>query len=325
MLALGGVLLTLVFYDAVVTTLATSNAAGPLTARLGRDYWRLSRRLASGPRSVVAISAGPVVLLLTVGAWLLLLWAGWGLVFAAEPSAVVSRPGGEPADAWSRVYFAGFVTFTLGVGDYAPAGGAWQVLTVVATMSGLGLTTAAISYFVPVVSAVTERRKQASHIAAHGQDAAELVLTGWHDHSLSHLEQLLPQIADGLLLTAERHVSYPILHYFQPSSLDQDLRVQMMTLDDAVSLLALGIEPAGRPHPATLRITRAAIEQLVERAAHTRGTGPTPPAPDLGRLREAGLPTVDDDTFARRLEGLAEHRRSVATHAAESLRGPLAG
>ena len=52
---------------------------------------------------------------------------------------------------------AGFTAFTLGVGDYIPNGQPWEVLTAIAVVSGLGLTTLAIIYLVPVVSAVTAR------------------------------------------------------------------------------------------------------------------------------------------------------------------------
>lgn len=86
--------------------------------------------------------------MLTLGTWLLLLWAGWTLVFSASPEAVLQDPEGVPADGWARAYFAGFSVFTLGVGDYVPNGPVWQLLTVVAVVSGLALTTMAITYLV---------------------------------------------------------------------------------------------------------------------------------------------------------------------------------
>ncbi|MEX2549157.1 MAG: ion channel [Nitriliruptoraceae bacterium] len=168
LLLAGLVLLAMVAYDALATTLSVGAAAGPLTSRLARGWWRFARRLAGRPDSPVIVSAGPVVLLLTIGVWLGLLWAGWTLVFAADPEAVISTATRAPASGWSRVYFTGFTVFTLGVGDYIPQGQPWEILTAIASVSGLGLVTLAITYLMPVVSSVTARRAQANTIAGMG-------------------------------------------------------------------------------------------------------------------------------------------------------------
>ncbi|MEX0650456.1 MAG: ion channel [Actinomycetota bacterium] len=145
----GAVLLLVVAYDALSTTLSFGAAAGPLTSRLAAGWWHLARRIADRADSPVIVSAGPVVVLLTIGLWLALLWGGWTLVFAADPDAIISSTTRQPAGGWSRVYFAGFTVFTLGVGDYIPNGQPWEVLTSLAVVSGLGLTTLAITYLVP--------------------------------------------------------------------------------------------------------------------------------------------------------------------------------
>ncbi|MEX0650455.1 MAG: two pore domain potassium channel family protein, partial [Actinomycetota bacterium] len=64
-----------------------------------------------------------------------------------------------------------------------------------------------------------------------------------------------------------------------------------------------------RPHPAVLDDVRHAIGQLVERATGEAPNTDPRPAPTLGALRDAGIPTVDDDTFQQRVDDLIEHRR----------------
>jgi hypothetical protein len=319
MLVLGLTVLAVTAYDALATVVAPWAGGGPITSRLTRMWWRSAHRLARSARSVVLVTAGPAVLTATIVIWLLLVWVGWTLVFASDPSAVVRDADGNPADLAGRAYFAGFTTFTLGVGDLTPAGAPWQLLTVVASASGLALTTAAITYLTPVLSAVVERRKQAATIAGFGGTPQDLVRRMHHDGSLRLLEPVLVQLADDLGLTAERHLAYPVLHAFHPRHPRQDLRVQLATLDDALTLVVHGLD-AGRvemPHPAVIASARSAIDQVVDRGA-LLGRAAAPRALGLADLGEADIPTVDPVVFERRVTTDAERRRLVAAYAAES-------
>lgn len=319
MILAGVALLATVAYDAISTTLSVGAAAGPLTSRLGAGWWHTARRLAARPDSPIIVSAGPVVVLLTIGVWLGLLWGGWTLVFSADPDAVMSATTREAASGWSRVYFAGFTAFTLGVGDYVPNGQPWEVLTAVAVVSGLGLTTLAITYLVPVVSAVTARRVQANTIAGLGATPQDIVINGLRDDRFPFFEHRLQALSDSILETAERHLSYPVLHYFHSAERQVDLRTQAFLLDEAVTLLEHGLRDDVRPHPAVLDGTRHAIVQLVERATGEPPDLAPPATPALEALRHAGVPTVDDDTFERSIADLSDHRRRVAHFANESL------
>lgn len=319
MLVVGGLVIIGVGYDAISTTLSIGAAAGPITSRIGAGWWSLARRLASGPTSPIIVSTGPVVVLVTIATWLALLWGGWTLVFSADPDAVISSLSREAAGGWSRVYYAAFTTFTLGVGDYVPNGQVWEILTGVAVLTGLGLTTLAITYLVPVVNAVTARRVQANTIAGLGPTPQGIVVGAYRDERFPFLDHRLPQLADSILETAERHLAYPVLHYFHSSERHVDLRVQLLALDEAVSILQHGVDHQVAPHPASLDSVRHAVQQLIRRAT-SEPTDHAPPAPpDLTPVRDAGIPTVDDDTFAQRLDEVAEHRRRLANFSRESL------
>lgn len=318
MLVVGGLMLLVVSYDVLSTTLVTTSAAGPLTGGIGHGVWAMSRRVARRPGSVIMQMTGPIVLVLTIVVWLTLLWGGWTLIFSAAPDAVISSADRQPADGWERLYFAGFTTFTLGVGDYIPNGPVWQVLTSVGVVSGLALTTMAITYLLPVVTAVTGRRTQANTIAGLGATPQDIAVAGWHRGSFEHLDLQLALLAPQILLTAERHLSYPILHFFHSAERNEDFRVQLFALDEAVTLLEAAVpEPAG-PHPAALASVHHASSQLLQYVPlHTSGEVPAPL--DLEPLRRAGIPTVDDATFAGRLDAARDHRRRLAAFAEESL------
>jgi hypothetical protein len=317
MLVLGVLLLAVVLYDALCTTLATTAAGGPLTARIAAGGWWLARRLARGPRSPLLEFIGPLILVATISLWLVLMWGGWTLIFG-HPDAVVSSSTGAPADGWSRLYFAAFTTFTLGIGDFVPNGAPWQVLTSIAVISGLALTTTAITYLVPVVTAVTERRTQASLIASLGGSPQDIVIAGWREGSLAYFQEQLPELAASIMLTAERHLTYPVLHYFHSPQRHKDFRLQLCNLDEAVTLLQHGIPDRLRPHPAALRSIRHASDLVIEVVRTNPSRPDEPPVLDLVPLAEAGIPTVDAATFARRLDDLADHRRDLAAFAQHS-------
>ena len=319
MLLAGAALILLVAYDAIATTLSIGAGAGPITSRITAGWWRLARRLAGRADSPIIVSAGPVVVLLTIGVWLAMLWAGWTLVFAADADAVITSSSRDAASGWSRVYFTGFTVFTLGVGDYIPNGRVWEVLTAVAVVSGLGLTTLAITYLVPIVNAVTSRRVQANTIAGLGDTPQDIVISGLGDHPFAYLEHRLRALSDSLMQTAEQHLSYPVLHYFHSGEHHVDLRTQAYRLDEAITLLQHGVSQQVRPHPAALDAVRHAITQLVHRATTAASEGDLPPPPDLEPLRRAGVPTVDDQAFHQAVAQLADHRRRLAQFANESL------
>lgn len=319
MAVLGAGVLAFAVYDALATTVATDRGGGPLTARLGDGWARLVRGAVAQPRSRLLASLGSTVVLLTLGTWLALLWLGWTLVFSADTAAVVSSAGSDPADWWARVYFAGFTVFTLGVGDYVPGGAGWQLLTVVATVSGLGLTTLAITYLVPVVSAVNQRRAYADLIAGLGAGPGQIVVAAWDHGAFGYFEQLLAQLTPGLLLTSKRHLTYPVLDYFHPSAPQHDLRVQVPLLDDALHIIELGVDaPEAHPSMAAVHTARWAIRQLIERGSEGHAEGSSPPSPSLEPLRRAGISVVDDATFDTRLAAFGQHRRAVAAFSAES-------
>ncbi len=67
------------------------------------------------------------------------------------------------------------------------------------------------------------------------------------------------------------------------------------------------------PDPALVKGTRSSVESYLETLNSAFiDPAPRPPLPpDLGRLRAAGLPTVDDHAFADALARLDERRRAL--------------
>jgi hypothetical protein len=312
LLLLGGAaVVLLVFHDAWVTTVSGSTAAGPITQRLGTAIWWALRRFVSSPRSSVLAAAGPVIVFCMLLVWLLGLWSGWSLVFAADPGAVTHEATGQPADWWSRVYFAGYAVYTLGMGDLTPDGAPWQVLTALATINGFVLLTMSVSYLIPVVMAVSERNQHG--IVLHGlvPTAQELLLRAWDGRSLETLHPNLRELAPMVARAAQKYLSYPVLHFFHSPERTSAFEPGLAALDEALLLLEHGVEESLRPPPLVLTPLRASLDRFAEVVAgeFVSVTGHEPPAPSLEPLRRAGIPTVDDATFGARVTVRREHRR----------------
>lgn len=317
---LGAVLVTLALLDMLWTTVAVSAGAGPLTSRLSHLLWRLLCRLSRRsrePHRVLRVT-GVLVVVSMFTLWLTVLTVGWGLVFSASETAVVTTASGEPASFSERLYFAGYSTATLGNGEYRPGGGVWQLLTVMATFSGLGMATMGITYLVPVTQAVVDRRTLALEIDSLGRSPTDIVVNAWEDGAFPRLGRRVTSISSSLSRLGQRHLAYPILHYFHDVSQQAAGTVKLAVLDEALTLLRFGVRADQRPDGLDLASARESVGSFLSAlsAGHIGPADAPPPLPDLAPLRTAGLPTVSDETFAAAC-GELEHRRRLLRAAVE--------
>ena len=321
LLVAGVALLVLVAVDVLATTLTIGTTAGPFTRRVLGLAWRAVLHLhrPGGSRRVLS-TAGVVLLVFTVAVWVVLVWAGWSLVFLGGGHTVRASDTGRPAGVLDTVYFVGFTISTLGVGDFVAAGPGWRLLTAVASFTGLVLVTLAITYLLAVVSAVVSRRSLAVHIGALGDTAPAVVAGGWSDGRfspsfLSHLVDLTGQVT----ATAEQHLAYPVLHYFSSRQPESAAPLALARLDDALLLLRDGVAARARPEHSAIEPLRRALDRYLAAvdvtSAARRETEP-PPAPDLGALGKAGVPVVSDEEFAARVADEADRRRRLRSFVA---------
>src|SRR5690606_20343518 len=103
-LVAGGLLIVVATVDALWTTLWVDGHAGPLTTRYASGvrwlYWRL---VPAGRHRLLSLT-GPLVLTASVLTWTLLMWAGWWLLFGADPRSLADARTGEPAGPVGRLY-----------------------------------------------------------------------------------------------------------------------------------------------------------------------------------------------------------------------------
>ena len=307
---LGALLLLLVLADLLWTTMGAGG--GPVTKRVTSLLWGIALRIHhQWPSHRFLSVAGVGVFLFAVMLWIMLLWVGWLLVFTSSTEAVVSAQTKVPADVWERVYFTGFTIFTLGTGDYQPVGRFWQVFTALASFSGLFLVTFSITYVLPVVQAATHKRHLAVYISSLGQSAQAILIHCWNGQNFNSLAQHLTSITSDIAQLEQRHLTYPVLHYFHAKQRPEGIAISLSALDEALTILEYGIEPSARLEEGTFRPVRQVITEFLETLSsiYIDSEDETPPPPALAPLRERGLPVVSDSAFEACVARLEKRRR----------------
>jgi hypothetical protein len=312
LLVLGISLLTLAIIDALWTTLWVNGGGGPLSSRLAGGLWWMLRRATPSGRYWPLTIAGPVVMVAVFLGWVIMLWIGWTFVFSADASGLAYQSGESP-DFVGRLYFTGYTLFTLGIGDIAPERGAWQVLTVVASGSGMLLITLGISYLISVLSAVVNARAFAASVGGLGDSAEEIVCRAWDGNQYSGLVLPLAGLSAQLDAMTQQHLAYPVLHYYHSSERRAVPALAVAVLDEALTILRFGVPRESRPTESVLEGARSSIENYLRtlKGAYVHPSDHAPRPPDLSQLRSRGMPAVSDEAFRASLSEIEERRKNL--------------
>src|SRR5436305_5485445 len=303
----GIALILFVVYDVLWTTLRLAGA-GPLTSWVTDAFWRLALRLVPTHRMLAV--AGFAIVLFTVTLWIGLDWLGWTLVMSLDPRAVVASQGGQPASLGARAYFAGSLLITVGNSEYRPGGRVWQLVSDLAAANGFTLVSLIITYLLPLVSAVRQRREMSVYVTTLGQNPHDVLLRAWNGSGFGRLGDHLLGLTAPMVSLGQGHLAYPVLHCFHSSDWEAALAPSLAILDEALTLLE-GVAPELRPDPVVLYPLRGAIAQLLSTLAeaHVEPEQVPPRPPSLQALREAGIRTVSDGEMERQVAALSKHRR----------------
>ncbi len=262
LLGLAGIVLVAIAMLDVLWTTLSMTGGGPLSTGLAREIWRSVHGLRhwTGASSTRLLQlAGPGILLSSLLLWIVLLWVGWTLLFSAAPDAVRALQTGSPASLAGRVYFTGYTLFTLGIGNYVPAPGVWEIATAIASLNGLFLITLSITYLVAVLSAATRKHQLATVIATLGRTPHDIVRRAWTEESSTSFSTHLAQVVPMIEMHARSHLAYPVLHYFHSPDRRAAVSLRLAALDDALLLMKHGLAPGEPPDEETLAPAREAI------------------------------------------------------------------
>ncbi|MGB6220054.1 potassium channel family protein [Haloferula sp.] len=313
LLACGIALLAVTLIDALWTTVMP-HGAGPLSGRVCRVMWALVKRCPSPLRRRLLPVVGSLSMLVVIFGGVLMLWLGWMVLFCADPSSIVNTKTGMDAGHIDRAYFTGFTLFTLGNGDFVPNGPFWQLVTVVSSFSGLFLVTLSITYLLPVLSAATQKRQLAAMIRDLGADPQSVVIEAWDGKGFDMLMRKTSSTLSPMIhLHAQRHLEYPVLHYFQSIKVEASLAIGIAVLDEALALIAHAAAPNTRPHPSEILHARRSINGLLDMLGTTyvQRAGENPSPPEVARLANAGIPMADAKELEEAVSDSSQRRRHL--------------
>ena len=286
---LGWLLLLVTLGDVVTTTLIFNSRGGLLTRYVAKALWRTAGHALRGGSAAKYV--GPLILGLTVAVWLLLTWVAWLLIFYGAQDAVLSAESGQPAGLVARLYFAGFSLFTLGVGDYVPKEGVWQVLTAVSSAIGFAIITLSITFVLPVVQSVTERRALANQVNGWGDTPEQVLVRHWNGSDFGPLETRLLNLSSTLTLLEQRHYTYPVLHHYVESERTVSAVVAVAKLSETLLLLRR-VEATARPSEVVMEDLQKVIDRYLAavRRVHSLPKVSEPPRPDISSVGACGIP-----------------------------------
>ena len=233
-----GILLFLITATDITKTTLSTRGGGTITNTVSRSVWLFFFALAGRRGEAKLLEyAGQCVLLLVLLTWIACLWLSLFLMLASDPASVINGTTKTAADLWETFYYAGFTLSTLGVGDFAASNDAWRVLTSAAAFCGLTLITAAITYIVPVLSAVSLQNQLGLLISSMGRTPQEILVNSWNGSDFSRFYDNASDIRQMLVEHTLNHHAYPVIRCFHKSDACKNVIPAIATLEAVLRLL----------------------------------------------------------------------------------------
>ncbi|SFU28152.1 potassium channel family protein [Halomonas korlensis] len=302
----GALLVLLVSYDAIRTTLSATDS-GPLTNKILSMLWAVLVRIPNKRRRHAVLSAtGPWFSLGLIIFWLIITWAGWFLLFCSSHDAVVNATTSAPASLIERAYFTGYTITTLGYGDFVPDDNDWKMPATVAAANGFFLFTLAVTFMLNVVSSITQKRQLALNISALGKTPAQILQSSADEGSFVSLSIQVQQLQQSINTVGQQHLAFPILHYYHAEHSDKSLPLALTRLYQTLALVCYGNNCLSPTTRSQLVSAKNVVEQFLDTlgSAFIKPKAESPDIPDLASV--AGLPG-----FNRPASELQSHLKSL--------------
>ena len=264
LLITGILLVGMAYLDQLQTTIEHTGA-GYLSSRLGAFLWRVFLFISGrdGKKSFLD-AAGLIIVSSLILTWIIMIWVGFTLIFNFQADSITQTTTEIPATPLEKFYYTGYTLSTLGNGDFKAGNNVWRILTVIISISGLLIITLSITYLLPLLSAVTNKRKICAYISFLGRNPEELIINGWNGKDLSNLNQHFNRLAWEILDLKEKHLLYPVLHYFHSTESRFATPITLTILDEAISIIKGSTFLQQRVDPVVLKILRNSINEYLD-------------------------------------------------------------
>ncbi len=322
----GCLCLGLVLWDVFQTIVVPRPTPGRfrITRYLIAPTWSAWRALGVRSRSDLARDQfyglyAPAAVIMLLGAWLLLLTVGYGLVLFAVRADLEPAP----ADLLSAIYLGGNSILTLGSAGAVAVGPLGRLFTLLAAATGLGVVALAVTFLFSLYGSFQRREALVVMLLARATappSAVTLLETYGRLGMAGELPTLFSEWERWSAEVLDSHVAYPILCYFRSSHDNASWISALGAVLDAAALVLTTIR--GVPHGSAKLMTRVGSHLVEDVSNYFRlpGDGATVDRMAFdhahGRLAAAGYDVEDAErawhafvrvrgTYAGRLEALA--------------------
>ena len=227
----------------MIYTILAPRGAGFIADRISRKVWRFALTLASHDgRSKMLRFIGPLNLLFILLTWIILLWLSNTLMVYSDPHSLWSSSDNEYVQGFvESLYFTSYVLSSMGSGDYTPASDWWLIYTGFISYTGVVFISLGISFLLPVIEAIILKRKVSVIINGLGKNPKQILNNYKHENFKSFCQKL-EDLEPELIKLAQNHLAYPVIHYFHSENLYESLSVQLVTLDETMSVILYKIK-----------------------------------------------------------------------------------
>lgn len=233
-LGIGIFILLLTIYDFFFTTLSGSGA-GFLSQHISISSDKIIQLVVrTFGRGVYKIH-GLFINLTILAAWILLIWGGLFLVYSWDPEAITNSSG-RPANLVERLYYTGYILSTLGLGNFKPTSGFFEIVTAMFSFFGFIFFTSSMTYFISVSSALVNKRTLAKSIFNLGKSPEEIAKKFLSLDSSYAYQQLLT-LQEMIDKHSVNHHAYPVIHFYTEAEPKDCLSLNLARLDEAFSIL----------------------------------------------------------------------------------------
>lgn len=311
-----GTMIFLLIVADIVKTAFSSNGGGKLTAWVSLGIWHVFFRAAGKKANSKLLEyAGPTVLVSILLVWVIGMWLGFFILLLSDVDSVINSTTKANTDTWEKLYYAGFTLSTLGIGDYIPSNNFWRVFTNIAAYSGLVFITTSITYFVPVLSAVSLKSKLSLYINSMGKSPQQILLNSWNGKDFNSFFENVSDLCQMLIHHTMNHHSYPVIHYFHKSKIDLAFAPAFVMLDEVHQLLSNVIKDDISIDTLKMKMLQTTLDQHLKmlQKSYLNGESPIEETPNFTQLlkeKEDFFKKAEDNTYS---DNKLEERRKWLT------------
>lgn len=261
-------------------------------------------------------SVGILIIVLVIVFWYLAIWLGSSLIFMSDHTSDVHGKSQDYATVLEQIYYAGFTLTTLGVGDFEANSSLWRIFTVFLSLTGFILITTGISYMIPALSAVVEKRKLGSYISVLGTSPQAILKNQWQDDDFSVLESHFETLTQMIIKQNQQMLAYPVIYCFYTTNSRKAAVLNIARLDEALSIIFKLVPDDSKPSQQSLNPLRNAITDFIQiqQKYFIRLSSDRPRLPEVNMLLEAGVPLrFDQADLPQAYQDLRERRTKLRT------------